>query len=142
MCLIINPKEHVFWFNHYIPKVAKRDILVFKGLLLHSDRQYFTFCRAHPVDFVNGKAVLEADIEIEKSQCRNATKWHKDRIIGPGIHSYRSPQLCYNYAIIPEGTTFYVGCNDDIVSEKLIIFQHLNHYTEYCAKKQITPKTI
>lgn len=140
MCLTINPKEHVFWFNHYIPKVAKRDILVFKRLLLQTNGQYITSYRAHPVNFVNGRTVLKATIEVEKSRWSVATKWHRDRIIGPGIHSYRSMRYYFNYAIIPEGTTFYVGRNNDIVSEKLIIFQHLNDYTEYCAEKQITPR--
>lgn len=141
MCLTINPKEHRFWFNHYVPKVAKEDILVYKRLLLREEG-YITACRAYPVTFTDGIAVLEATIIVEKWMYRCVTKWHKDRIIGLGIHSYRTPPFCLrvNFAIIPKGTTFYVGDNNDIVSEKLIIFQFEDHYKEYCTKNQINPK--
>lgn len=141
MCLTIDPKKHRFWFNHYVPKVAQEDILVYKSLFLREEG-YVTGCRAYPVTFTDGIAVLEATIVVEKCPYRSATKWHKDRVIGPGIHSFHTSPFCLrtNFAIIPKGTTFYVGDNNDMVSEKLVIFQFEHYYRDYCTKNQINPK--
>lgn len=118
MCLVIDLYRH----PTLKPFVAKYDIPVKK--LLTKDRRgnYFTLYRGYSVIFSNGIATLEACLEKPK---KVSIQGHFNYIINEGIHSWRSNPGCYiiNNAIIPKGTLYYIGRDNDIVSEKLIIYE-------------------
>lgn len=113
---------------------AKTDILVYKCLDFDGSI-YCTPFRYMPVEFNNGRVELKSPLE----------KIGKDRV-EIGIHSYfnknnaiaTSRQFHANtgtsmhYAIIPKGSSYYIGKDDDTASERLIIFRTKKSFDTYC----------
>ena len=121
MCLIIDINIH----PDLIPKTSKSHILVRKYLFVQ-EHEYFTPIMRFPVKFDRfGIAELEYKNELipidsyEYNSRTNGFIPSGKFIIKEGIHScvYGNPEEYL--AIIPAGTSYFKGCNDDIVSNKL-----------------------
>jgi len=104
--------------------IATRDIRCYKWLKINNSILYTPF-QMEPIVFKNGIAIQEVD------------NFSYDSIGGirKGIHSY---QMGFNhayrrryYSIIPKGTQYYIGSDNDLVSLKLIIFKNKFRYWIY-----------
>ena len=117
MCLIIDSTKHKKLFGFYLPKIAWKDIPVYK-LLDHScPSQIKTPWRDYPIIFHESNVVLKSTLSY----------YHEE--IHKGIHAYRKkipsfPYSRFHKAIIPRGSLYYIGMHLDIVSTKLIIFEN------------------
>ena len=133
MCLI---KSLIHKNNWHKPFIAKNNIIVYKALdtkddgNMHICTPYMNF----PIIFDNGKCVMkEPRMDIYGDLVEN------------GIHSYTTEQRCKEtcddffqctgtrrfWAVIPKGSEFFVGIDDDIVSNKLIIFKTREEFRKY-----------
>lgn len=112
---------------------AKTDILVYKCLDFDGNI-YCTPFRYMPVEFNNGRVELKSEL-IKIGNC-----------VEIGIHSYSNKNdaiatsrlfhandgTSTHYAIIPKGSSYYVGKDDDTASERLIIFRTKKSFDTYC----------
>ena len=59
-----------------------------------------------------------------------------------GIHSYVEKRFTtgMHYAIIPKGTKFFIGCEGDVVSEKLIIYKRKPLFFKRCNMQEYIAK--
>lgn len=135
MCLIVEKGTN--------KRKAESDILVYKCLDNYCTNYYTTPYQNVPVYFKNGKCVMNTP---HFSYERNGNR----TIIKEGIHSYyrrikaEYVELSYNhcfgtkmyYAIIPKGTEYYIGTNEDIVSTELIIFKTQEDYQKHKKKTE------
>lgn len=117
MCLVIDKTKHKKLFGFYLPKIVKEDIPVYK-ILNHHDGLIHTPHQWYHIKFHKNKVILRSIL----------TQWKGN--IFKGIHAYREKIniRMFNYkthkAIIPKGSLYYIGINNDIVSTKLIIFEN------------------
>lgn len=127
MCLIVNKNKHLLGTF----KVNLKPIIVYKIIRKTIDG-FETPFRYYPIDFVENKCVFKS-------------KLIKDgHIVDKGIHAYRSLNTAVdacermrflwsrdNYivfkAIIPRFSNYYIGCNGDIVSNKMIITDEIKY---------------
>lgn len=104
------------------PKKATHDILVFKVLNLEQVSPYRGF------KYTMGKEVAAKIVkELKDHGCGSY-----DIEIHQGLHAWRckndvigSLRKCHP-AIIPKGALYYIGDSDDIVSNKLIVYNNLD----------------
>lgn len=130
MCLIIDQNIH----PNLVPKTSKSHILVRKHLFVQ-EHEYFTPIMRFPVKFDKfGIAELEYKNELkpidsyEYNRRTNGFIPSDKFIIKEGIHSHVYGNSGEYLAIIPAGTSYYVGLYEDIVSNKLIIFKNEKVY--------------
>ena len=127
MCLKISRLHHKYFCGIPLPKRAKCDIHVFKALDWINIDKYRTPYQKVPVEFKQFKAELFV---------KHFT--FIDGEVAKGIHAFRYKGRDPIFdAIIPKGTLYYIGTNDDIVSKKLIIFRTYSSYLEYLGNKRI-----
>lgn len=103
--------------------IATKDIRCYKWLKNRNSILLTPF-QEKPVVFKNGIAVQETD----------NFSYGTFGFIYKGIHSYQIWDYVYNgcyYSIIPKGTQYYIGNNNDLVSLKLIIFKNKFRYWIY-----------
>lgn len=127
MCLTINEQFH----PNYEPMTAKENLVVYKVLDMKRTTPFMRF----PVKFIFGKARLKAKFGI--SFAYNPFSEKTFRTVYQGIHAYLTLQRCEdlirinahisdNYtihkAIIPKGTNYFIGTKNEIVADKMIIF--------------------
>jgi hypothetical protein len=123
MCLIIDKNKHPLGTS----KVNLKPVIVYK-IIMKTKTGFKTPFRCYPIDFIEHECVLKS-------------KLIKDcYIVDKGIHAYRSlstavarvrdmdmhawvPAASYSVfkAIIPKFSNYYIGCDGDIVSNKMII---------------------
>lgn len=110
--------------THKNALIATQDIHCYKVLTNHNSILLTPF-QSEVIVFKNGIAIQETD---------NFGYSFSDRIF-EGIHSYQKRfDFSYGrfyYSIIPKGTQYYIGDNDDLVSLKLIIFKNWFRYWIY-----------
>lgn len=148
MCLIISKVYHKKDKSNRIKHlVAQEDILVYKCLDCE-DGEYCTPFQFKPIIFTKGKYVYD---KVDMLDCTEES-------IEVGIHAYTikkraikvSESFNYlngtsmHYAVIPKGSNFYIGRDEDIVSNNLIVYREKRcfdkHYpniidvTEYILK--------
>lgn len=146
MCLAVL-SSHYWKKEGCKPRTCEKDILVFKSLLpcVHRiigdyysvamsyspSNTWVTSCRQSKVEFKDGKAVLETDC-FGLRQVADGS-WRVDE----GIHACQSHGACKTYggnvfyAVIPQGTEYYMGRFTDIVSKKLLIFESQDEFLKY-----------
>lgn len=153
MCLIISKVYHKKDNNRNVKCfVAKEDILVYK-CLDYINGEYCTSFQYMPIIFTKGKYAYNK-VNMPKSKCY----WNDT--IGVGIHAYStrgkaielSKSFYWNngtsmhYAVIPKGSNFYIGNNDDIVSNNLIVYRKKRcfdrHYPSIIDFKQYIDKYL
>ena len=122
------------------PQVAEKPILVYKMLeeyCKYGIRKDYKNIKETPfqgtrVVFKRGRTTLESNLIVEK-------KYYGHDVINIGIHSYELLSVAnekkeeldfFNiwgceiyYAVIPKGSTYYLGENCEVASNKLIIFR-------------------
>lgn len=130
MCLEVLKYRHKGW----APLVAEKDIEVAKNLVhrtipsIRYDEGYYTPYQMYPVNF-NKKGV--AVLKTEHMNLYFHT-YGDEAFVKQGIHAYRRVTRdlsCLNLyrAVIPKGTKYYLGYGNDIVAEKMIIYQDKNY---------------
>lgn len=124
MCLTVVKLYH----PNLEPKIAEKDIDTIK-LAYYKDGHYYTYFQNMRIQFNNvGICEMKANMMLHVLH---------PAIVDKGIHSfkkflkkYKNPRnlwmergeyTVFFKAIIPEGTKYYIGRNNDIVSEKLIV---------------------
>lgn len=132
MCLITSEFYHKKDKNHNVKcLIAQEDILVYKCLDC-IDGEYCTPFQYMPIMFTKGKYVYNKTDMQDTQEC----EW-KGESIGVGIHAYitmsiaislsRAYHINYgtsmHYAVIPKGSKFYIGIDEDIVSNNLIVYR-------------------
>lgn len=149
MCLSVNLNYHKVKNNKPIALVAKQSILVYKVLEVEG-KHYHT-----PFEYMAINFNDEYGMFFYKTTRFNINRTHFDLSDGHkcaydvwrGIHSYidfgeadyttdymknlydsTNPNI--HYAIIPKGSKFYIGCDDDIVSSNLVVFKNKTKYNK------------
>ena len=124
--------------NHLdIPFIAKNNIEVYKALDTKSFDGFKNICTPYrylPIVFFEGKCVMnEPSMEIYGN------------FIDKGIHAYTTEKRCKItcdnfhdetgtkkfWAVIPKGSKYFIGIEDDIVSDNLIIFNTREEFRKY-----------
>ena len=134
MCL---EKSNIHNKNLDKPFIAQNDIVVYKALDTKTYDGIKNVCTPYmyrPIVFFEGKCVMhEPNMEI----CGNC--------IDKGLHAYTTEKRCKItcdmfhdetgtrkfWAVIPKGSKFFVGNEDDIVSDNLIIFKTREEFRKY-----------
>ena len=157
MCLIISKVYHKKDKSIMIKcLVAKEDILVYKCLDCTSG-EYCTPFQYMPIMFTKGKYVYNKVNMDESVVCHENEKF---ACIYSGIHAYsakvkaimvakdfhKTNGTSMHYAVIPKGSNFYIGNNDDIVSNNLIVYRDKRcfdrHYPSIINFKQYIDKYL
>lgn len=133
MCLVTSNDYHKKDNNRNVKCfVAKEDILVYKCLNCN-DGEYCTPFQYMPIAFTKGKYVYNKVKMSQKIGCRT----RENALVSKGIHSYstrgkaimvakkfrKRNETSMHYAVIPKGSNFYIGNNDDVVSNNLIVYR-------------------
>lgn len=133
MCLIISKFYHMKDKNNRVKcLVAQEDILVYKCLDC-TDGWYCTPFQHIPIVFTKGKYIYnEANMDESVYGGKGAIA-----CICVGIHAYVTKGtaigICkefhanngtsMHYAVIPKGSNFYIGIDEDVVSNNLIVYR-------------------
>ncbi len=138
MCLITSNYYHKKDKNSNVKCfVAEEDILVYKCLDCE-DGVYCTPFRYMPIVFTKGKYIYTNVYMKKKAFC----KMDEGGYVWSGIHAYRTMSRAFvvsksfyefdgtymHYAVIPKGSNFYIGNNDDIVSDNLIVYRDKKYF--------------
>ena len=139
MCLITSNYYHKKDNNRNVKCfVAEEDILVYK--CLDCERGEFrTPFQYMPITFKRGKYIY-TKVNMKKKAFYN--EMSEGAYVESGIHAYRTMIRAlavsksfydYNgtymhYAVIPKGSNFYIGKNDDIVSNNLIVYRDKKYF--------------
>lgn len=154
MCLTINKAIHKEFDAEYnIPKpfVADEDIMVLKELIHLKWSAYVTpyygACVCFNEDGIATLESLKKGVHRKNSLIIEEIKYPfgiEDFEIGKfyvaeGVHSYIRQDInsTYYYAIIPKGSYYYIGIDNDMVSDKLIIFKDKESYEKYAKKNSL-----
>lgn len=141
MCLITSKFYHKKDKDNNVKcLVAQEDILVYKCL----DCKYGLYCTPFqymPIVFTKGKYVYnEVDMD-EIAYCGKDV----GAGISVGIHAYgtkdaaivtsksfhREDGTSMYYAVIPKGSNFYIGIDEDIVSNNLIVYREKRTFDKH-----------
>lgn len=119
MCLYIDHRKNKGHFIH-CPTVAVKPIIVYKFISIRNNFLYAPFRY-----YCYGS--YQSSLSIKEPRLAK----YAINSVSIGIHSYIKriiPYPCTSlyYCIIPLGAKYYVGIDNDIVSDKLIIFKDLN----------------
>jgi hypothetical protein len=145
MCLIVDKTIH----PDLKPRVAKKDLYVYKFMINRKGR-----CLSYYQSFkYNLKKIYKTSLVTEKDTQRFG--FHAYKI--PDIHKildlkapsifgiYPSSTICKNTTLylakIPKGSIYYIGKDEDIVSDKLMLIEPLVSNTNPF-KKEIETITI
>lgn len=135
MCLIVSKFFHRKDNNHRVKCfVAQEDILVYKCLDCE-DGEYCTPFQYMPIAFTKGKYVYDEANMDESVYC--GYRGYGVSSISVGIHAYGTKGAAFavckdfhvqngtsmHYAVIPKGSNFYIGIDEDVVSNNLIVYR-------------------
>ena len=156
MCLIVSKFYHKK-DNNRMAKclVAQEDILVYKCLDCE-DGEYWTPFQYMSIAFTKGKYVYDEANMDESVYCGKGSS----SSVSVGIHSfgtkgaalltcrdfYTMNGTSMHYAIIPKGSNFYIGIDEDVVSNNLIVYRQKRcfdkHYPNIIDVKQYMDKYL
>lgn len=160
MCLNVSHRYYKkVYYEFPEPLTCDKDILVFKSLNVatysvqnmgacnystmswsfYPTHSYETPAFGKLVKFENNRAVLETE--------KFGKEWDSSTgyaIINEGIHTCSTygnaksygGQLVF-FCVIPAGTEFYIGVVGDVVSKKIIIFEHEKEFLRYREERGI-----
>lgn len=139
MCLTVDLKKHIHIFNKALPKIALKDINVYKVVGVKYGYFYSPY-QITPIIFIKNKAILKSS--LQQGSCKRDKTFSGNRLyieIYKGIHGYTEHKFACEdavfledtfinraiicKAIIPRGTKYYLGVDGDIVAKKLIIYK-------------------
>lgn len=128
MCLVIDTKFHkrIARRHKYAPRVAQRDIVVYKVLTTPKRRSGF----GDGVKHFSPYQMMPYELGKEyKSVMRSSHIY-----VNAGLHSYRTRNACRRTtslsreifpAIIPRGSLLFFGNGDTVVSTSLIVYKDM-----------------
>ena len=141
MCLVTSTFYHKKDSNRNVKCfVAKEDILVYKCLDC-IDGEYSTPSQYMPIVFTKGKYVYNKIRMSQKIGCGI----RENALVSKGIHAYstrdkaiklikdfrKTNGTSMHYAVIPKGSNFYIGNDDDVVSNNLIVYREKRCFDRY-----------
>ena len=141
MCLVTSTFYHKKDSNRNVKCfVAKEDILVYKCLDC-IDGEYSTPFQYMPIVFTKGKYVYNKIRMSQKIGCGI----RENALVSKGIHAYstrdkaiklikdfrKTNGTSMHYAVIPKGSNFYIGNDDDVVSNNLIVYREKRCFDRY-----------
>lgn len=145
MCLYIHPRYHKKnIFNHYKPLVAKENILVYKWLHRIGD-VYITPFLYERVPLSCGQALLSVKkfkviyfsgdiVSVNQGiHAKTVNEKHLDKDDLDGIKRFAEEHL----AVIPKGARFYIGDEQDVVSDRLFIYESAEDYLNFNAEGKL-----
>ena len=124
---------------------AEQDILVYKCLDI-CGKGYCTPFQYMPIEFNSGvKELWMPKAEMKRES--DGGRW----VVNRGFHAYRDMYKAFHiandfvryngtsvyYALIPKGSDYYIGGDEDIVSTELIIFETEKAFEKYVKEGQI-----
>ena len=134
MCLI---KSTIHIKDYSKPFVAEKDIIVYKALD-HRDsstgkktlRTPYQYC---PISFTDGKCVMDGDLECtyDKNVSIGFHTFTSEGLISLVCEMFTATKMTKHWAIIPKGSKYFIGIEDEIVSNKLIIFKTREDFRKY-----------
>lgn len=151
MCLTINGLHYNAFEDKYIPMTAEFDLEVSKALTGVKHYKYVNGCQIEfeiyetpfqfvQVKFKNGQLLQKAS--GNGAHLGKRKSWE----VNQGIHSVtcrtryefsNNHFIKWHYAVIPKGTNFFIGDFDDVVSERLLVFETKEYYEEYCKNNNV-----
>lgn len=149
MCLSISWSHYDHFTKKYIAETAKCDLEVSKALVsligykkVNGEKikynAYSTPFQGVEVKFKDGKCLQKAS--GNGAHLTKRAHW----AVNQGIHSvlkkthFRSfSNSKWYHAVIPKGTNFFLGEYDDVVSEKLLVFETDKDYEDYCKNNEV-----
>lgn len=153
MCLTINVLHYDAFENKYIPMKAEFDLEVSKAL---TEVKHYKYVNGSQIEF----KIYETPFQFIQVQFKDGqllqkasgngahlgkrTSWE----VNQGIHSVTCMNkyefsknhnvfIKWHYAVIPKGTNFFIGDYDDVVSERLLVFETKECYEEYCKNNNV-----
>ena len=152
MCLITSKFYHKKDKDNCVECfVAQEDILVYK-CLDYKDGLYRTPFQHMPIIFTKGKYVYKEAYMDKYAYCGED--------VSVGIHAYgtkaaaiatsksfhSSSGTSMRYAVIPKGSDFYIGIDEDVVSNNLVVYREKRcfdrHYPNIIDIKQYIEKYL
>lgn len=131
---------------------AKTDLKVYKCLDYNrAVKKYATPFQFMRVEFdEEGKFKFEMDEAIFKSF---KSEFQHRTFVDKGMHAYRVKNsaditamkfyehdgTATHYAVIPKGSYYYVGVNNDIVANQMIIFKSKKDFDKYAEENEVKP---
>ena len=147
MCLSINLLHFNPSTKEYIAKTAEFDLEVSKGLSTTKcykyvggnrvdNEVYYTPFQNIQINFKDGKYLQKAG--GNGAHLKKRSDWR----VNQGIHSVystfsRDSTVKWFHAIIPKGVNFFIGDHDDVVSERLLLFETEKDYENYRKNNEI-----
>ena len=133
MCLF---KSIIHNKDYSKPFIAEKDIIVYKALQ-HVNcfelKCFYTPFILYPIVFVDGKCIISSVLKTNSSH-----------YVGEGVHAFVNEKMIKvtseflplikivkHWAIIPKGSKYYIGANEDIVSNELIVFKTREDFRKY-----------
>lgn len=113
---------------------AKTDILVYKCLDFYGIN-YCTPFMYMLVNFNNGRAELKSQLIKTDKNCVEIgihSYFNKNNAVATSRLFHATHGTSTHYAIIPKGSRYYIGKDDDTASERLIIFRTKKSFDTYC----------
>lgn len=126
------------------PFIAEKDIIVYKALEqrdIFELKNFYTPFMHYPIVFVNGKCIISSVLETNSSP-----------YVGYGVHACvnenlikitieffsETKKITKHWAIIPKGSKYYIGADEDIVSNELIVFKTREDFRKYRKEHKCT----
>ena len=133
MCLF---KSIIHNKDYSKPFIAEKDIVVYKALEhcnIFELKYFYTPFMNYPIVFVDGKCIIFSVLKTNSSH-----------YVGEGVHAFLNEKMIKinelfpltkkivkHWAIIPKGSKYYIGTNEDIVSNELIVFKTREDFRKY-----------
>lgn len=153
MCLSISWSHYDYSTKKYIAKTAEFDLEVSKAL---TEVKHYKYVNGYPTEFEVYQTPFQfvqvkfKDGQLLQKASGNGAHLGKRKSweVNQGIHSVtcrtryeflKSHRTVtkWHYAVIPKGTNFFIGDSDDVVSEKLLVFETAKDYEDYCKNNEV-----
>ena len=140
MCLI---KSIIHKKDYSKPFIAEKDIIVYKALD-HCDcfgnKRICTPYRYYPIVFVNGKCIISSVLPRSGSLYVDfgVHAFVNEEKIKRTCHFFPETKMTKHWAIIPKGSKYYIGQEEDIVTNELIVFKTRKEFRKYRKEHKCT----
>lgn len=119
------------------PFIAEKDIIVYKALgnyYCFGIKHFYTPFMNYPIVFVDGKCIISSVLQTNSSPyVRNGVHaCVNENLIKITIEFFsETKKITKHWAIIPKGSKYYFGADEDIVSNELIVFKTREDFRKY-----------
>ena len=140
MCLI---KSIIHKNNYSKPFIAEKDIIVYKALD-HCDtfgnKCICTPYMYYPIVFVNGKCIISSVLLTNSKPYVDfgVHAFVNEEKIKSTCDFFPETKMTKHWAIIPKGSEYYLGQEEDIVTNELIVFKTREEFRKYRREHKCT----